>query len=184
MHLHEETISSEVVYDGALLHIRRDTVRLGEDGRESVREWAFHPGASAVVPLFSNGDTMLVRQYRHPARQEFLEVPAGKFDGPHETALDVARRELVEEVGLTAQRWTPLGATHPCIGYSNEVIHLFLAEGLTEGAARPDDGEQMIPVRMPLTEAVAMALDGHIADAKSFVALVLADAELTRRRRP
>jgi ADP-ribose pyrophosphatase len=181
MTLHEETISSEVVYDGALLHVRRDVVRLGDDGPESVREWIRHPGASAVVPLFAGGDTLLIRQFRYPARREFLEVPAGKFDGPHESALDVARRELFEEVGLTATRWTPLGETHPGIGYSDEVIHLFLAEDVTEGEAAPDADERVIPVRLPFAEAVAMAREGQIHDGKSCVALLLADAALARR---
>lgn len=181
MTLREETVSSEVVYDGALLHVRRDTVRLAGDDAERVREWIRHPGASAVVPLFANGDTLLVRQFRYPARREFLEVPAGKLDGAHEPALDAARRELAEEVGLTAERWTPIGATHPAIGYSNEVIHLFLAEDVTEGDAEPDAGERVIPVRLPFTEAVERARAGEILDGKTVVALLLADAALARR---
>jgi len=181
MDLTEHTLASEVVYDGALLHVRRDVVRLGDDGPESVREWIRHPGASAVVPLYPDGDTLLIRQFRYPARREFLEVPAGKFDGPHESALDVARRELFEEVGLTAARWTPLGETHPGIGYSDEVIHLFLAEDVSEGDARPDADERVIPVRLPFADAVARARAGEILDGKSCVALLLADAAIARR---
>lgn len=180
MNLTEETLTSEPVYDGVLLHVRRDTVRL-PDGETSVREWIEHPGASAVVPVFDDGTVVLLRQFRYPPRREFLEVPAGKFDEPGESPLDLARRELMEEAGVSAERWTELGKTYPGIGYSTEVIHLFLAEGLSEGEAQSDDDEFVEPVRMPLAEAVAMARRGEILDGKSCVALLLAQAELDRR---
>ncbi len=180
MTLTEKTLSSESVYDGVLLHVRRDTVRL-PDGETSVREWIEHPGASAVVPVHDDGTVVLLRQFRYPPRREFLEVPAGKFDEDGEDALDLAQRELMEEAGLAAERWTRLGQTFPGIGYSDEVIHLFLAEGLTEGEAQNDDDEFVEPVRLPLSEAVAMARRGEILDAKSCVALLLAQAELDRR---
>ena len=134
-----------------------------------------------MVPLFEDGSTVLVRQFRYPPRREFLEVPAGKFDHPGEDPVDLARRELGEEVGLAAERWTPLGVTYPGIGYSNEVIHLFLAEGLTDVGADADDDEFVVPVRMPLAEAVEQARRGRISDAKSTVALLLAYAEIERR---
>lgn len=180
MDLQETTLSSEPVYDGVLLHVRRDTVRL-PDGETSVREWIEHPGASAVVPLFEDGTVVLLRQFRYPPRREFLEVPAGKFDEDGESAVDLARRELREEAGIEADRWTHLGRTYPGIGYSDEVIHLFLAEGLTEVEAGSDDDEFVEPVRMPLTEAVRMARSGEILDGKSCVAILLAEAELARR---
>ncbi len=180
MNLIEETLSSEPVYDGVLLHVRRDTVRL-PDGETSVREWIEHPGASAVVPVHEDGTVVLLRQFRYPPRREFLEVPAGKFDEEGEDPVDLARRELMEEAGLAAERWTRLGQTYPGIGYSDEVIHLFLAEGLTEGEVANEDDEFVEPVRMPLADAVAMARRGEILDAKSCVALLLAQAELDRR---
>lgn len=180
MTLTETTIASDVVYDGALLHVRRDSVHL-PGGGESVREWIRHPGASAVVPLLDNGDTVLLRQFRYPARREFLEVPAGKFDHPGETPEEVARRELQEEAGLAAARWTRLGETHPCIGYSDEVIHLFLAEGVTDTEAGTDDDERVVPVRMPFEQAVAMARRGEVLDGKTALALLLAGAHLEGR---
>ncbi|MEM6326658.1 MAG: NUDIX hydrolase [Bacteroidota bacterium] len=180
MDLTETLITSEPVYDGVLLHVRRDEVRL-PDGGTSHREWIDHPGAAAVVPLFEDGSTILIRQFRYPPRREFLEVPAGKFDRPDEPPADLAARELEEEAGIRAERFTPLGATYPGIGYSNEIIHLFLAEGLSEGTAGSDDDEFVVPVRMPLTEAVAMARRGEILDAKSCVALLLAQAHLDAR---
>ena len=179
MDLTEHTLSTEPVYDGALLHVRRDRVRTPSGG-ESVREWIAHPGASAVVPLHADGTTVLIRQYRYPPRREFLEVPAGKLD-PGEAPEAAAARELAEEVGLRAARWTPLGPTFPGIGYSDEVIHLFLAEDLAEAAGETDDDEHVVPVRMPLAEAVARARRGEIADGKTALALLLADAALARR---
>ncbi len=168
------------MYDGVLLHVRRDRVRL-PDGGESVREWIDHPGATAVVPLFEDGSTMLIRQFRFPPNREFLEVPAGKFDRPGEDPEALGRRELREEVGLTAERWTRLGKTYPCIGYSNEVIHLYLAEGLTQGVQQVDEDEFVVPVRMPFAEAVRMAQDGEILDGKSCVAILMAHATVAAR---
>ena len=181
MDLTETTLSSEPVFDGDLLHVRRDTVRL-PDGQTSGREWIEHPGAAAVVPVDDQGRVVLVRQFRYPSRREFWEVPAGKLDTPVEAPLDLARRELAEEVQLAAERWTPLGVTYPAIGYSDEKIHLFLAEGLSDAAEQADDDEFVEPFRVPLAEAVAMARRGEIEDAKSCVALLLAHAALEARR--
>ena len=180
MVLTEETISTEPVYDGVLLHVRRDEVRL-PSGSTSVREWIEHPGASAVVPIDAQGRVVLVRQFRYPPRREFLEVPAGKFDAAGEAPLDVARRELEEETGCTAAAWTALGRTFPGIGYSDEVIHLFLAEGLTDGEAGSDDDEFVEVVRLPFDEAVRRAEAGEILDAKTALALLMARAALARR---
>lgn len=180
MTLTEETLSSETVYDGVLLRVRRDRVRL-PGGAESVREWIRHPGAAAAVPLLADGDTVLLRQFRYPARREYLEVPAGKFDRDGESPEDLARRELLEEAGLVAATWTYLGETHPAIGYTDEVIHLFLAEDVTEAEASPDEDESLVPLRMPFAEAVAMARRGEIHDAKSAVALLLAAAVVEAR---
>ena len=180
MDLTEHTLHSEPVYDGVLLHARRDRVRL-PDGGESVREWIAHPGAAAVVPVFEDGSTILLRQFRYGPRREFLEVPAGKIDHPGEDPADVARRELEEEAGWVAGRVERVGETYPCIGYSDEVIHLFVAENLTRGQEGAEDDEFVVPVRMPLEEAVRMAREGEILDAKSCVALLLAASYLERR---
>ena len=180
MDLTERTLSSEPVYDGALLHVRRDRVRL-PDGQTSAREWIEHPGASAVVPIDGDGRVVLVRQFRYPPRRAFLEVPAGKFDRDGESPLDVARRELEEETGLTALSWTALGRTFPGIGYSSETIHLFLAEDLTDGEAGSDDDEFLEVVRLPFAEAVRRAEAGELLDAKTALAVLLAGAALRRR---
>jgi ADP-ribose pyrophosphatase len=134
-----------------------------------------------VVPLFPDGGTLLVRQFRYATGRSFLEVPAGKLDVDGEAPADVARRELEEEAGLRAATLTPLGETWPCIGYSDEVIHLFVAEGLTEGEAADDAGERLEPVRLPLAEVVRMARAGELADAKTAVAVLRAAAWLEAR---
>ncbi|MFO8232904.1 MAG: NUDIX hydrolase [Longimonas sp.] len=171
--LTETSISSESVFDGHLLHVRCDEVRL-PDGRTAPREWIDHPGAVAVVPLFANGDTMLIQQFRFPPRRTFLEVPAGKFDHNDEPPISVGKRELKEETGLTAETMTDMGLFFPCIGYSNEVIHVYLAEDLTEGDQQLTDGEFVEPVRMPFEEAVTKALDGTLKDMKTITALTRA----------
>jgi ADP-ribose pyrophosphatase len=176
-----ETLKSrEQLVDGVLLEVYRDTVTL-PDGGESVREWIKHPGAAAVVPLFDDGSTVLVRQFRYPPQREFLEVPAGKLDVEGEALEAVARRELEEEIGYTAARLTRVGATYPCIGYSDEVIHLFLAEGLSPKRGAAEHDEFVDPVQMPLSEAVEKARRGEILDAKSTVALLLVEAYLESR---
>ena len=179
-HLTEEEITSEHLVDGKLLQVYRDDVRL-PDGSTSVREWIRHPGASAVVPLFEDGSTLLVRQFRYPPRRTFLEVPAGKLDREGEAPEAVAARELEEETGWKAERFTQLGSFYPGIGYSNEVIHVYLAEGLTEGQRELEDGEFMDLVTMGFDEAVAKAQQGEILDMKSLTALLMADAFLKRR---
>ena len=179
--LSEEPLSSDHLVDGALLQVYRDDVRL-PDGSTSVREWIRHPGAAAVVPLFENGTTLLVRQFRYPPRRTFLEVPAGKLDEEGEAPETVAARELEEETGWKAARFEPLGALYPGIGYSDEIIHFFLAEGLTEGESSLEEGEFLEVVTMGFEEAVAKARRGEILDMKSCAALLLADAFLRERR--
>jgi ADP-ribose pyrophosphatase len=176
--LTEHTLTSETVFRGALLRVHRDTVRT--PGGESAREWVQHVGAAAVVPLLADGTTVLVRQYRYPARREFVEVPAGKLD-EGETPEVSAARELGEEVGLKARTWTKLGVTYPTVGYSDEVVHLFLAEDVEETEAQADEGEHVVPVRMPFAEAVARARRGGFDDAKTTIALLLADAVVAAR---
>lgn len=181
MDLREERLSSEEIYRGALLHVFRDAARL-PDGSEGVREWIKHPGASAVVPLFEDGSTVLLRQFRYPPHREFLEVPAGKLDVEGEDPAEVAARELAEEAGFEAENLTDLGKTYPCIGYSDEIIYFFLAENLSPVESNTEHDEFVVPVRMPFDEAVAMAHRGEILDAKSALALVRAGHEVARRR--
>ncbi len=171
--LTERSLDSVQLLDGVLLKAHRDTVAL-PDGGESVREWIDHPGASAVVPFFEDGSTILVRQFRFPPRREFLEVPAGKLDLENEDPVDVAHRELEEETGWKAARMTPVSSLYPCIGYSNEVIHFFVAQELTEGQMSLSHGEFVEGVRMPFDEAVMLAAQGKLQDMKTVVAILMA----------
>jgi ADP-ribose pyrophosphatase len=177
--LRETEIASEQVYQGVMLDVRRDRVRL-PDGGESIREWIKHPGAAAVVPVFEDGRVLLLRQFRYGPGLTFVEVPAGKMDHEGEDPADVARRELEEETGYTAATLIPLGHTFPCIGYSDETIHYFLARDLSRVEGREEEGEFVEPFTVPFDTALAWTEAGEVLDAKSEVALYRAAAYLRR----
>jgi len=168
--LAEDYLWGERVYDGALLKVHRDAVRL-PDGSQGVREYIRHPGAVAVVPLFDDGRVLLERQFRYPHRREFIELPAGKLE-PGEPHLDTAKRELLEETGHVAQEWTRLGVIHTAIAYTDEAIDLFLAKKLTPQERKLDQGEFLEVLAVPFDEAIAMVRDGRITDAKSVTGLL------------
>ena len=172
----EKKISSEAIFDGVLLHVKRDTVKL-PNGKEATREWIKHPGASSVIPLLPDGRIILVRQYRYPIDAVTLEVPAGKLDAPDEDPLVCAERELSEETGYTAEHITKLTTIATTVGCSNEKIHLYAAEGLTPGKQHTDEDEFINVVKVPLEEAVAMATDGRIVDAKSVISILMLAAQ-------
>ena len=178
--LREEKIRSEQLLDGLLLNVYRDEVTL-PDGNTSQREWIDHPGAAAVVPLFEDGSTVLLRQFRYAAGGEFLEVPAGKLDHAGEVPKEVARRELEEEAGLRAGTLHEIGSTYPAIGYSNEKIHLFVGEDLERTEPSREEGEFMEVVPVGFEQALAMMRNGELQDAKSVAALTLAEAFIRRR---
>jgi len=175
--LTEAQLSSEQLVDGVLLKAFRDEVRL-PNGQTSVREWIDHPGASAIVPVFEDGRTLLVRQFRYPPRRAFLEVPAGKIDEPGEAPADVAARELEEETGGRAGRVEHVGTAYPCIGYSNEQIHVFTAHDLDRGTQALADGEFVEVVEVDFETALARARHGDLRDMKTVTALVYAAAHL------
>ncbi len=181
--LTEIRLSSEQLVDGVLLKAFRDKVRLPDD-KTSVREWIDHPGASAIVPMFEDGRTLLVRQFRYPPRRTFLEVPAGKLDEPGEDPEDVARRELEEETGWRAGRFEHVGAAYPCIGYSSERIHVFTARDLERGTQALGEGEFVEVVEMKFAEALARARQGDLGDMKTITALVYAAAHANETSSP
>src|SRR5262245_20410417 len=161
-HLIETKVSSETVFDGALLHVKRDIVRL-PDGGLAKREYILHPGAVLMIPVLPDGRLLVERQYRYPPDRVFIEFPAGKLN-VGESALLTARRELVEETGYEAATWTWLGVIHPVIGYSNETIEFYIAEGLTHVGRQLDDGEFLDLVTMSVDEMLAALDRGEITD--------------------
>lgn len=174
----ELLVRSRRIYAGRILGLRVDEVRL-PDGRIAQREIADHPGAAVVVPLTDAGEVLMVRQYRHAVRETLLEVVAGTLE-PGEEPLACARRELLEEVGAAAAQWEPLAVLYPSPGVMSEVMHLFLARGLTEGAPRGTEEEELATERLTLEEALARVRRGEIRDAKSVAGLLLV-ADRTRR---
>lgn len=167
----ELTLSSKEIFKGKLLHVFLDEARL-PDGSVSTREWFKHPGASAVVPVFKNGDIMLVRQFRYPVSQIFYEVPAGKIDSG-ENPDTTAERELKEEAGLSCQNFDYVGHFYPAIGYTDEIIHFYVAWNIEEKLNQQmDTDEFMLKERMPFREAVEMVYNGEITDGKTTIALL------------
>lgn len=170
MHLIESEISSELIFKGALLEVRRDSVLL-PDAKESVREYIVHPGAVVILAFLDNGNLLFERQFRYPLRRVFLELPAGKIDSG-ETGTETARRELLEETGYAASDWAYLGVMHPCIGYSNERIEIYTAKGLKYVAAKQlDDNEFLEVIELSSEAAIQAVWDGVITDAKTVTAL-------------
>jgi len=176
MDLTEHCISSEIMAQGDLLTVKRDAVRL-PNGNTSHREYVVHPGAVVVVPILANGNVVLERQFRYPLHQVFTELPAGKIDA-NEDVLITGQRELLEETGYTASDWVRLGAQHPCIGYSNEIIHIYLAGGLVAGEHQHDEDETLEVFEMKFEDCLSMIQRGEITDGKTIVALFLAEKYL------
>jgi ADP-ribose pyrophosphatase len=172
--LTEHFTSGEQVYDGSLLKVYRDVVRL-PDGSTGVREYIRHPGAVAIVPLFDDGRVLLERQFRYPHRREFIEVPAGKVD-PGEPHLQTAKRELLEETGYAAGEWRRLGVVHTAIAYTDEGIEIFIARKLELRERKLDAGEFLETLVVPFPEAIGMIRDGRITDAKTVAALLWVNA--------
>lgn len=174
--LEERMLSSETIASGGMLTVKRDQVIL-PNGHQSQREYVLHPGAVVVVPLLSNGNVVLERQFRYPLHQVFIELPAGKID-PQEDVLTTGQRELMEETGYFAKEWIKLGLQHPCIGYSNEVIHIYLARDLTLGQHQRDDDESLEVFELSLEKCMSMILNSEITDGKTIVAMMFAEKYL------
>ena len=169
----EKKISSRAAYRGRLLKVNEDEVSL-PDGSTASREYVLHPGAAIILPLFNDGSVLLERQFRYPLGQHFYELPAGKLE-PDEAPLETAKRELLEETGYVAAEWRELGRLHPCIGYSDEQIDFFLARRLEFKGARPDEGEFLETLRVPVPESVDWIRRGRITDAKTILGLFWAE---------
>lgn len=178
-HLRESLVISEEVFAGRLLRVRRDTVRL-PDGKQATREFVAHPGAVVMIAELPNGKLLFERQFRYPLDRVFLELPAGKIH-PGEDILLTARRELQEETGYVAEHWHYLGVIHPCIGYSDERIEIFFAQGLSHVGHALDEGEFLEVHELHLDEAMEAVRDGRLTDGKSVACLLWAERVLDGR---
>ncbi|MDS4055292.1 NUDIX domain-containing protein [Accumulibacter sp.] len=176
-HLRESQIDSTSVFRGSLLDVRCDRVRL-PNGGTCLREYVKHQGAAVVIAQRADQRLLFVRQYRYPLQRPFLELPAGKID-PGETPADTARRELREETGYVAEQWRHLGVMHPCVGYSDERIEIFLASNVQRCSPRELDDNEFIDVfTLSLAEALEAAREGRITDAKTLSGLFWAEKVL------
>jgi len=175
MRLEEKTVDSKRIYEGRVVSLRLDTVKL-PDGRLAVREVVEHKGAVAVVPLLDDSKVVMVRQYRQPTGQVLIEIPAGTLDAG-EDAEACARRELVEEIGYSARRLTRMFSTYLSPGYSDEMLHTFLAEDLAPARTKTDKDEFLEVVTLDLDEAVRMIRTGEIKDAKTVCGLLMLERE-------
>lgn len=173
--LQETTIASETVFAGRLVRLRVDRVAL-PGGGAATREIVEHPGAVAAVAL-DGDDVLLVRQWRHPAGEVLLEIPAGTLE-PGEAPEETIRRELAEEIGRRAGRIEHLIDFYVAPGYSSELIRLYLAAELAPASGDADADENIEVVRLPLAEALALCRAGTLRDGKTVAALLLAIARL------
>ena len=172
--LEESVISEDVVFQGRIFNVNRLTVKL-PDGREALRDVVRHPGAVAVVALTDDSRICLVRQYRASLSRVTVEIPAGKLD-PGEDPLTCAKRELKEETGMEAEKIAFLTTIATSDGFTDELIHIYMAPGLHFTAPDPDDDEFINVDLVPLSELIDAVLDGRIEDCKTVTGALICDA--------
>jgi ADP-ribose diphosphatase len=165
-----QVLSTEKIYQGRVFGVQRDRV-IEPSGVETTREFVTHPGSVVVLPVFPDGRILLIRQYRHVAGQPLWELVAGKRDG-EEDFVEGARRELLEETGYTAKKLTQILNVFPSPGFVSEHMVIFVAEGLTKGAPRPEDDEKITPRIVTLREAEEWIRSGKIHDAKTVAGIL------------
>lgn len=178
--LEERELSSELIYDGSVVHLYVDRVAL-PNGQPAIREYVKHIGAVAVLPLTAEQEVICVRQYRYAHRCLLTEIPAGKLDSKTEDHVEAALRELREETGATCNRLTYLGLYRSTPAILDEKVDLYLAEGLEFGKADPDEDEFLDVERIPLSTLLEQVMNGEITDGKTQVA-VLKTCEILHRR--
>ncbi len=168
-HLREHCISSEEVYSGKFLHLKKDIVKL-PDGNSTFREYLIHPGAVAIMPILNDGRILLERQFRYPVDAAMIEIPAGKLEIGEDPLL-CAQRELLEETGYSAKSWEFLGRIHPVISYATETIDIYLAKDLTLGERSLDEGEFLDVFAATLDEMHEWIASGKITDVKTIISV-------------
>ncbi len=172
MDLIEKKLSSEEIFDGVAIHLYRDEILL-PNGNKGVREVIRHPGAVCVLPITEDGNVIFVNQFRYALNKVTLEVPAGKLE-PNEDPLEAGLRELSEETGLSAEKVDYLGALYTTPALIDEVIHMYLARGLSKGEQHLDEDEFVNTLEMPLEKAIEMVMNGEIKDSKTQTILLKA----------
>lgn len=173
----EKKISSQRIYEGAILNVRRDKVT--SVAGDAYREVVEHNGAVAIVPITDEGNIVMVKQFRYACGDAVLELPAGKIDKGETNPLDVAHRELKEETGYTADRVIYLGKINPSVAYCEEIIRIYAMTGLTPGDQDLDEDEALDVVEYPFEEIYQMAARGEMIDAKTIAGLFMAKAQLS-----
>lgn len=170
-----DTVSSRDVHIGRVVGLRVDVVAM-PGGGTAVREVIEHLGAVAVVALDDDGQVVLIHQYRHPLGRRLWELPAGLLDSPDEDPVEGARRELAEEVGLAAEEWSTLVDVAASPGFTDEVLRVFLARGLSpvDRDLQGDEEADLVIHRFPLDEAVRMAMAGEIVNSSTVGGLLAA----------
>ena len=178
--LREMQVGSEEIFDGVILHVMRDQVQL-PNGHRSIREVIRHVGAVCVVPVTADGKVVVERQYRYPIDQVITEIPAGKLDSKEEDRLHAAKRELMEETGITGDTWTDMGLYYGAPAYSDEKITMYLVQDLHMGQQHLDEDEFLNVEFVPMEELVEEILSGKITDGKTQAAILKADALIRRQ---
>lgn len=171
--LKEVQTGSELIFDGKILHLYRDDIRL-PDGNPAEREVVRHVGAVCVIPILDDGRVVMERQYRYPVDEVILEIPAGKLNAKSEDHEAAIRRELEEETGYTAGELILLGKFYPACAYSDETIWMYLAKGLVQGQRHLDEDEFLDVELIPLADLVQQVVSGEIPDAKTQIAVLKA----------
>lgn len=174
--MREVQLSREEIFNGRVVHLFEDQVRL-PDGQPARREVIQHPGGVGILPLMEDGTVFTVRQFRYPQGKVLTEIPAGKLEYG-EDPLSCGKRELKEEIGAEAAEWVSLGEIYPTPAYDTEVIHVYLAKGLSFGEQHLDPGEFLNVERLPLETLYRQVMAGEILDAKTQIAVLKVKAML------
>ena len=178
MELFEKKLTSKQIFDGKVVKLFVDTVEL-PNGETAIREIVRHPGAVCVVPVTSEGEVIMVKQFRYPFEEVMLEIPAGKLE-PGEDPLEAVKRELEEESGAVAGKIQHIGQLYTTVAIFDEKIQIYLATDLTFASAHPDQDEFLETTKIPLKTLVEMVMNGEIPDAKTQIAILKADKILSK----
>ncbi len=168
----EKTISEKVIFKGKVFTVKNNTVLL-ENGKTANREIVYHNGGAGVLAIDNQENIYLIKQFRAPFEKEILEIPAGKLNIDEDPFI-AAKRELLEETGLVANEYIPLGEVYPTVGFCSEVIYIYLAKDLELKEQNLDDDEFVSLIKMPFKQAFEMCISGEIKDSKTLVSILKA----------